>query len=55
MAMATPSTSRLAEQFVDLFDEQRGAALCGLLTFLRLLDGTDTTTYLEECAEGRGR
>ena len=24
------------------------------LTFVRLLDGTDTTTYLEECAEGRG-
>ena len=26
-----------------------------LLTFVRLLSKTDTTTYVEECAEGRGR
>ena len=26
----------------------------GVLTFIRLLSKTDTTTNVEECAEGRG-
>ena len=32
-----------------------GLLLTFLLTFIRLLSKTDTTTYVEECAEGRGR